>query len=117
MQGSILYPAKVPRMFHKKSFALTLILVAVSTPQFGCGKKDEGGKKRTQIVAKVNGDEISVHQLNFQLSRVGQIPQEQTKQVSKQVLDRLVEQQLLTQKAIEAKLDRDPQVLQVLEGA
>lgn len=82
-----------------------------------CG--GEAAKPSTQIAAKVNKDEISVHQVNQQLSRVnsrGMTPEQQTA-VKKQILDSLVDQQLLIAQAVEAKLDRDPEVLARLENA
>lgn len=75
--------------------------------------------KSTQVAAKVNQDEISVHQVNQQLARVnprGMTP-EQQRVVKKQVVDNLVDQQLLIAQAMEAKLDRDPEVLARLENA
>jgi EpsD family peptidyl-prolyl cis-trans isomerase len=84
-----------------------------------CGKQDEAENKKpeTQVIAKVNGDEISIHQLNFQLARMGQVSEEQSKLASKQILARLVDQQLLKQRALEAKLDRDPKTLQAIESS
>lgn len=98
------------------SFVLfATVIVAIG----GCGKKEGAEKEKsgTQVVAKVNGDEISIHQVNFQLSRMGPMNEAQSKVASQQVLARLVEQQLLKQKAIETKLDRDPTVLQALEAS
>lgn len=82
----------------------------------GCGKKENTGSKKSndQVVAKVNGEEITIHQVNFQLSRMGQMNQEQAKIASKQVLANLVTQEMLKQKALEAKLDQDPMILQAL---
>jgi len=82
----------------------------------GCGKKENTGSKQSndQVVAKVNGEEITIHQVNFQLSRMGQMSQEQAKVASKQVLASLVTQEMLKQKALEAKLDQDPAIIQTL---
>lgn len=82
----------------------------------GCGR-DEGKKAATQVAAKVNKEEISVHQVNYVLTRVGQIPQDKAEEAKKQALERLVEQELLVQQAIESKLDRNPNVQQALESA
>lgn len=106
-------------MYKTKSRSTLLVLMMIVAGLSACGKKDaaEGDKSQTQVVAKVNGDEISIHQLNQQMSRIGQVPEDQAKAVSRQVLDRLVDQQLLQQQALKAKLDRDPKVLQALEAA
>lgn len=105
---------------HKiSSLSKLMLLVFALAGLVGCGDKHaaDDDKAKTQVVAKVNGDEISVHQLNLQMSRVGQVPEAQVKEVSQQVLERLVDQQLLLQQALSAKLDRDPKVLQALEAA
>jgi EpsD family peptidyl-prolyl cis-trans isomerase len=89
--------------------ALTLgILLA------GCGDKGDD-KKATQVAAQVNGEEITVHQINFALQRLGNVDPEQAKQAGAQALKTLVDKQLLVQQALEDKLDRDPQVSQALE--
>lgn len=101
----------------KTSLYLLLILSTVTIVTSGCGKKEANAEKasETQVVAKVNGDEISIHQINFQLSRMGQLNEVQSKAAAKQVLASLIDQQILKQKAIADKLDRDPTVLQALE--
>jgi EpsD family peptidyl-prolyl cis-trans isomerase len=93
--------------------AATLVLVLAA-----CGNSESGGeKKATQVAAKVNSDEITVHQVNAALPRMNNPTPEQAKAASKQVLDRLVDQQLFIQKAMESKLDRDPQVMTNIENA
>ncbi|MEW6676727.1 MAG: EpsD family peptidyl-prolyl cis-trans isomerase [Pseudomonadota bacterium] len=89
------------------ALALAIILA-------GCGGKDEE-KKATQVAAQVNGEEITVHQINFALQRLGKVEPEQAKQAGVQALKSLVDKQLLVQQALEDKLDRDPQVSQALE--
>jgi EpsD family peptidyl-prolyl cis-trans isomerase len=51
------------------------------------------------------------------MQRVGKVPDDKIKQAQKQVLDRLIDQELLVQQALEKKLDRDPDVLLQLEAA
>ena len=107
-------------------FKPTLVFLLLVTTITACGNKDKEGtqssKANTQVVAKVNGDEISIHQINFQLGRLtqqnqAQLNEAQNKEAAKQILARLVDQQLLIQQAVESKLDRNPNVLQALEAS
>lgn len=82
----------------------------------GCGdKKDE--KAASQTAVKVNKDEITVHQINFVLQQQRGLKPEQTDGVSRQILERLIDQQVALQKAEDQKLDRDPRVVQAVEAA
>ncbi len=95
---------------------LTLLAVlAAAALLAGCGAKKD--KAATQVVAKVNKEEISVHQVNFVLQQQRGLRPEQAEAAGKQVLDRLVDQELAVQKAQELKLERDPRVLQQIEAA
>ncbi len=93
-------------------FALIAIAIALSA----CGKADEKATS-SQIAAKVNRTEISVHQINQAITQRRDIAPEQAKQAAGEALERIIDQELLVQKALEAKQDRDPQVMQAIESA
>ena len=89
-----------------------MLAVAVAA---GCGKTEDK-KASTQVAAKVNSDEITVYQINGILARENVNP-EAAAQAKRQILERLIDQQLARQQAIEKKLDRSPNTVQALEAA
>ena len=95
------------------AIALAAVAVVLLAACGGDDKKD----KASQTAAKVNKEEITVHQINFVLQRQQGLKPEQAEAASKQVLERLIEQELAVQKAEDLKLDRDPRVVQQIEAA
>jgi EpsD family peptidyl-prolyl cis-trans isomerase len=89
--------------------ALTLFLAA-------CGDKKEKDKPASQTAAKVNKEEITVHQINFLLQQQRGLAPEQAASAGKLALERLIDQELAIQKAQDQKLDRDPRVVQQIEA-
>jgi EpsD family peptidyl-prolyl cis-trans isomerase len=89
-------------------------IVACSLLLVACGdKKDKGA---SQTAAKVNKEEITVHQINFVLQQQRGLRPEQADAASQQILERLIDQELAVQQADALELDRDPRVVQQLEA-
>ncbi|WP_380879026.1 hypothetical protein ACFB49_19920 [Sphingomonas sp. DBB INV C78] len=71
-----------------------------------CDKKAEG-----QVVAVVNGEEVSLQELNAELAGQ-QVPDSvDKKQLMKEVLQRVIDRKLLVQRAREQGIDKDPDYL------
>lgn len=81
----------------------------------GCGEKAEPAKPG-QALVNVNGEEITVLQLNEELQRAG-VPAARQEQASKQLLQALIDRELLEHAAIQERLDRDPKVIGAIERA
>jgi EpsD family peptidyl-prolyl cis-trans isomerase len=99
----------------RASLAALMAVVTAGALLAGCGESKD--KAASQTAAKVNKDEITVHQINFVLQQQRNLRPDQTEAASKQVLERLIEQQLALQKAEDLKVDRDPRVLQQIDAA
>lgn len=93
-----------------------LLLLAIGLA--ACDSK-ESQKPATQIAAKVNSGEISVHQLNYVLAKAarGNATPEMAPKIRREILDRLVDQELAVEQAVNKKLDRSPEVLMAIENA
>ena len=83
----------------------------------GCGKTEEDKKPVTQVAARVNSTEITVSQINAVLARTPNVTPETSDRVKREILEKLVDQELAKQQAIEKKLDQLPEVLRKLENA
>ena len=92
-----------------KRLLLVLMVPLFLLPPAGC-ERAAADRPATQLVAKVNGTEISVHQLR--VGGAGTNPAS-----AAQALEKVIDRELLVQKALAAKLDRDPQVQQSIENA
>lgn len=92
------------------------IAVVAAALVAGCGDGPRRGGA-SQTAAKVNRDEITVHQINYVLQQQRGVRPEQADAAAKQILERLIEQQLAVQRASELKIDRDPRVVMQLEAA
>jgi EpsD family peptidyl-prolyl cis-trans isomerase len=95
--------------------SILLLALGMSLAVVGCG--DRKGSGASQVAAKVNKEEISVHQINFVMERQQGLKPEQADAVSRQILERLIDQEIAVQKAEDLKLDRDPRVVRQLEAS
>jgi EpsD family peptidyl-prolyl cis-trans isomerase len=76
-----------------------------------------GATTPTQVAAKVGKGEVSVHQVNFLMQRQGEIRFEDQAKAQRDVLERLIDQELAVQQAQAQKIDREPAVMQTIEAA
>lgn len=106
----------ITRQRSIRMMALMPVVIASALVIAGCGDKSKTEGKASQAAARVNGEEITVHQINQLLeSRPGLKP-EQADAASRQALEGLIDQQLALAKAEDQKLDRDPQIVALLDS-
>lgn len=99
-------------------FTATVLASAIALTLVACGDKKDT-KVATQVAAKVGSEEISVHQINQVLSRTNTsgANAEQVQAMSREVLEKLIDQQLAVDQATENKLNRSPDVVSQIEAA
>ncbi|HIV73040.1 MAG TPA: EpsD family peptidyl-prolyl cis-trans isomerase [Candidatus Aquabacterium excrementipullorum] len=95
---------------------LALIPVLVAAALLTACNKGDKEAKASQAAARVNGQEVTVHQINLVLERQAGLKPEQVDAASRQVLESLVDQEIAVQKAEEDKMDRDPKIVQLLDA-
>lgn len=98
------------------SFRLAILPVLVSAALIAGCSGDKDKKTASQAAARVNDQEVTVHQINLVLERQQGLKPEQAEAASRQVLEGLIDQELAVQKAEEQKLDRDPKLVQILDA-
>ena len=99
-------------------FTLTLLSGALALGLVACSDKADT-KSATQVAAKVGAEEISVHQINQVLQRANTNAStpEAAKTMGREVLEKLIDQQLAVDQAVDAKLHRSPDVVTQIEAA
>ena len=81
-------------------------VVCISILLTGCNKEPEG-----QVAAVVNGDEITLQEINTEIGNANMPAGADAKEVQKAALQRIVERRLLAQSAKEDGLDKTPEYL------
>jgi len=86
------------------------LILAVAAALSACGSKE---KKAGQTLARVDGEEITMLQLNEELQRAN-VQRNQQEQANKQLLESLIDRQLIIAEAVRNKIDRTPEVMQAI---
>ena len=97
-----------------KSWGLRVLPIIAALLVVACS---EPKKPATQVVAKVNDDEISIHQVNNALAQIPNVPVDSRDKLKKEILARLVNEELTVQKAESMKIDRSPEVMMLIDQA
>jgi EpsD family peptidyl-prolyl cis-trans isomerase len=96
---------------------VAIVALAASTLALAaCGDR-KTDKAASQSAARVNKEEITVHQINLLLQQQRGLKNEQVDTVSKQLLEFLIDQELAVQRTRELKIDQDQRVILQLEAA
>ncbi len=100
--------------FSLSRHALCRVLILVLITCLGaCSNKET---KPGQTLARVNGEEITILQINDELRRAD-IEIEQQEAATKQLLESLIDRQLIVEEAMRNKIHRTPEVIQAIERA
>lgn len=95
-----------------KGMACGGLIVLLTAGLFGC---DKNGSEASQVIARVNSDDISVHQLNSSISQeANKIPSLSEREA---LIEKMIDRQLALQQSLAQGLDRRPEVMLRLEEA
>lgn len=92
----------------------SLFPVAACSLLAACGTS---GTPDSQIVAKGNGFEITVSELDQLLRSAPAVTRDQVLPMRRAILAQLIDQKLLAQAAVDRKIDRQPEPMQLIEAA
>lgn len=96
-----------------------LALAALTLAGCGAADNDESSTESSQAIAQVDGQDVTVHQLNYRLRNAFGAQQKPDEAAVRQATDaaarQLVDRALLVERAIATKRDRDPAVMLAIE--
>jgi EpsD family peptidyl-prolyl cis-trans isomerase len=94
------------------------LLLGLGASLAGCGAKD-APTVTSQVAARVGDEEISVHQINQLLgtNAGAATTPDATRAMGRAVLEKLIDQQLALDQALQAKLNRAPEVVSQIEAS
>jgi EpsD family peptidyl-prolyl cis-trans isomerase len=104
----------------RRAFGAAALATLAATALVACGpKKDVAASDAAggEVVATVDGKDLSASQLQIAMQKQRGMRPDAGDAAAKQVLDQLVDEQIVADKAVAAKLDQDPHVVAQLEAA
>lgn len=116
MLNTFQFAATHPSLSRPRRVLSAAALLLAAATLASCGDDRAKDAKPGQALASVNGEEITVLQLNEEMQRAG-LPAAQQAVAGKQILQALIDRELLEDEAAKEKIDRDPKVMQAIERA
>ena len=104
---------KVRNSVSSRNMSCVVLILAAAVGLAACGNKE---KKVGQALVKVNGEEITMLQVNDELMRAG-IQAGQQEEATGKLIESLIDRQLIIEEAMRNKIDRTPEVMQAIERA
>ncbi|HEX7640221.1 MAG TPA: EpsD family peptidyl-prolyl cis-trans isomerase [Burkholderiaceae bacterium] len=96
-----------------RRLALVAAAAGLAAGLSACGRKHEP----TQAAARVDGTEITVHEINYRVQRDHSLRADQVEAAGRRALNDLIREQLFVEKAEKAKVDKEPDAQQALDAA
>ena len=99
-------------------FSLSILVAGLVLGLSACGNQDDKNEN-TKVAAKVGAEEILVRQINQVTNRVGttNTSPQLTQAMNREVLEKLIDQQLAVEQANEKKLNRSFKVVSEIDAA
>jgi peptidyl-prolyl cis-trans isomerase C len=103
---------KAGNVVSKKWLLCGALIMVAGMGLSACSKEKGGG----QSLARVNGEDITVLQVNDELAHAN-VPADQQQDASKKILESLIDREVIVDEAMREKIDRSPGVLQAIARA
>lgn len=95
-------------MLAKKSSIYAGLAVFSLALMHGCGGKPD--TEKLAPAALVNGQVVAAAQIEKEMAKLGQVPPDQSQTVANRILKNVLDQELLAQQAVQAKLNDKPEI-------
>jgi len=111
-----LKPMKRSENKTSRAAGAAALAMLAATVLVACGPKKDAASG-DEVVATVGGQDLTASQLQIALQKQRGMRPDASDAAAKMVLDQLVDEQIVAEKAVAAKLDQDPHVVAQIEAA